>query len=130
MNGRDGESAFALQAPNDWVHGDGWLLVYALRWMGRSRRLMAPDSLAALFSRADGNVELLSSADLMCLVAQAEVADLASQPPVSSPDLTVARKLAQQVLRGIAELRDPRARSGAGLSLLLVAKIGSRTLTP
>lgn len=127
MNGRAGESAFALQAPNDWVHGDGWLLVYALRWMGRSRRLMAPDSLAALFSRADGTVEYMPSADLMRLLAQAEAAGPQTQPPVSSPDLTAARKLAQQVLRGIADLRDARSRSGAGISLLMVADIRSQT---
>ena len=126
MNGRAGESAFALQAPNDWVHGDGWLLVYALRWMGRSRRLMAPDSLAALFSRADGTVEYMPSADLMRLLAQAEAAGPQTQPPVSSPDLTAARKLAQQVLRGIADLRDARSRSGAGISLLMVAAINNR----
>ena len=127
MNGRLREGAFALQAPAGWTHGVGWLAVYALRWMGRSRRLMAPDSLAALFSRADGTVELLSSADLMRLVAQAEVAGPAPQPPVSSPDLTAARKLAQQVLRGIADQRDSRARSGAGISLLMVAAIRSQT---
>ena len=127
MNGRAGESAFALQAPNDWVYGDGWLLVYALRWMGRSRRLMAPDSLAALFSRADGTVEYMPSADLMRLLAQAEAAGPQTQPPVSSPDLTAARKLAQQVLRGIADLRDARSRSGAGISLLMVADIRSQT---
>lgn len=128
MNGRPGESAFALQAPNDWTHGAGWLLVYALRWMGRSRRLMAPDSLAAVFSRVDGTVELLPAADLMRLVAQADVAGPAPQSPVPSSDLTAARKLAQQVLRGVAEQRDPRARSGAGLSLLMVAAIGNRSL--
>jgi len=51
----------------------------------------------------------------------------ATQPPVSSPDLTAARKLAQQVLRGIADLRDARSRSGAGISLLMVADIRSQT---
>lgn len=123
MNARLGESAFALQAPDGWTHGVGWLAVYALRWMGRSRRLMAPDSLVGVLSRADGTVELLSSADLMQLVARAQVAGPESQLPAPPPDLSSARKLAQQVLRGVAEQRDARARSGAGFSLLLVATI-------
>ena len=69
----------------------------------------------------------LPAADLMRLLAQAEAAGPQTQPPVSSPDLTAARKLAQQVLRGIADLRDARSRSGAGISLLMVADIRSQT---
>lgn len=126
MNGRVRESAFALQAPDNWSHGAGWLAVYALRWMGRSRRLMTPDSLVGVLSRADGTEELLSPAVLMQLVEQVEAADHAQPPPLPPPDLEAARKLAQQFLRGVAEERDPRARAGAGLSLPLLATINAR----
>lgn len=125
MNCRAGESAFALQASDGWCHGAGWLAVYALRWMGRSRRLIAPDSLVGVLCRADGTVELLSAAVLMKLV-KFEATDHHQPSSMPAPDLTAARKLAQQFLRGVAEQRDPRARSSAGLSLLLLATITSR----
>ena len=38
MQARRDESAFSLQAGKDWSEGPGWLLVYALRWLGKARR--------------------------------------------------------------------------------------------
>lgn len=38
MQARRDESAFSLQAGKDWSEGPGWLLVYALCWLGKARR--------------------------------------------------------------------------------------------
>lgn len=38
-----------LPPPKEWIRGAGWLLVYALRGIGRGRRVAALDSLALVF---------------------------------------------------------------------------------
>jgi hypothetical protein len=121
LEARAGESAFTLLADEDWPHGEGWLLVYSLRWMGAARRLAAPDSVAAVFCRPDGAV-LVDGTDLVRLIATTQpgrVAAAGMNPPAL--DLGAARRLAQQRLRELVERREPAARSSAGLSLWLVA---------
>jgi hypothetical protein len=121
LEARAGESAFCLHAGKDWPHGEGWLLVYSLRWLGTARRLAAPDSVAAVFSGSDGPV-LLKEADLVWLTAQSEPFGAATTN-LPLPDLDAARRLAQRRLRELVERREPAARSSAGMSLWLAAAV-------
>jgi superfamily II DNA or RNA helicase len=122
LQARQAESAFAVTAPSQWPHGSGWLLVFALRWLGKTRRLSAPDSLAPCFVKSSGDILLLTAADGMLLV-QAPERCLVPPPPPGSDLLAAARKIAQQMLRDQAASRDSFARTAASLSLLLVASL-------
>ncbi len=122
MNARPGESAFALRMPDGWERGAGWLLVYALRWMGRSRRLTAPDSLAVVFVPTDGEPEVLIAKDAAVLLKADGIASSteASLPPERE---IAARRCAQQVLRDSVAARGGQSRGTAGISSLMAAKI-------
>jgi hypothetical protein len=122
MQARQDESAFSLQAGKDWSEGPGWLLVYALRWLGRTRRLPTPDSLAACFIKSSGEVKPLSAREAMLLV---QTSDQGAEPVLipSTDAVAAARKCAQETLRDLAASRGPSARSSANLSLLLVASV-------
>lgn len=124
---RPAESAFALQAGKDWPHGEGWLLVYALRWLGPARRLAAPVALAVIFSSGNGNTRVLSSAELMRLAATAQAAD--THPAVTASEATLKGALAaaREALRDRAARRDSSLKSNVGLSLLAMAvlRVGS-----
>ena len=122
MNARPGESAFALRRPDGWERGAGWLLVYALRWMGRSRRLTAPDSLAVVFVPTDGEPEVLVAKDAAVLL---KTDGLASSTETSlSPEREIAaRRHAQQVLRDSVAARGGQSRGTAGLSSLMIVRI-------
>lgn len=122
MQARAAESAFSIKAKKHWPHGSGWLFVFALRWLGKARRLTAPDSLTACFLKCSGEVTALSAADAILLAQDSDPCP----DPLPLPDAQTqseARRLAQQTLRDRAASRDPSARSGAGLSLLMVASV-------
>ncbi len=116
------ESAFTLRIPASWSHGSGWLVVYALRWLGSRRRLDAPDNIVGCWRGTDGNVAVLSPRDLFSLAEGAEpVEALADDCP---PDVTsVTRRMAQDVLRRLASNPDSTARISPGLALWLVARV-------
>jgi hypothetical protein len=124
-NARQRESAFALQAPDRWEHGAGWLMVYSLRWMGAGRRLSVPDSLAIVFIRSDGGVFPLSAATVVPLLsADADLAEKRPLPPLDE-HVNKAKKCAQDILREVVATKRLGLRTSAGISLLLVASLGS-----
>lgn len=122
MQARSGESAFAIQTGKNWKHGNGVLFVYALRWLGKRRRLAAPDSISAAFVRNSGETVRISADEVLSLVRD-------SAPRVEN-DTRIpnewefdARKLAQQTLKTCAANRDAFAKGAAGLSLLMIASV-------
>lgn len=123
MSTRAGESAFALAAPEGWGRGAGWVWVYALRWMGRARRLNAPDSLVVVFVGPGGEAEVLTAKDAAVLVKAGDGAAPGGNAGQAEGE-GVTRKCAQQVLRDVVNARGGQARGAAGLALLMVARIG------
>ena len=63
LHAASGQSAFSLRADESWLHGRGWLLVYALRWMGKSRRISTADSIVVCHVNEAGEVRLVISTD-------------------------------------------------------------------
>jgi hypothetical protein len=122
MHARHTESAFAIKAAKQWPHGPGWLLVFALRWLGKARRLSAPDSIVPCFLKSSEDVITLSPTDAMLLLQNAESSPQPLPPPSPSAQ-SAARTAAQQALREHVSTRDPLARSAANLSLLFAAAI-------
>ncbi|MBI4660371.1 MAG: DEAD/DEAH box helicase [Verrucomicrobia bacterium] len=122
MHARQAESAFSLRAGGHWPHGPGWVLVYALRWLGKARRLSVPDSLGVCFVRDSGELMLLSASDAALLLGSVEPGT-AAKPALPLEMLEEARKLAQQTLRRLAGNREASARGTANASLLLVAAV-------
>lgn len=119
-----GESAFHLCAGEGWPHGQGWLLVFALRWLGQARRLSVPDGLVAVFCSREQSPQVLSTGELALLVKQSKAAKHSDNlEPTEMPDLAAARRLAQQVLRERVRGREPTAQTAAGLSLLMAARL-------
>jgi hypothetical protein len=123
MEARPGESAFCLRAGEDWPHGEGWLWAFALRWLGPARRLAAPDSVVVVFSGAASEARLLAADEVMGLLELAESVASHADGAATPSELTAARRVAQQLLRERLEGRDVGARSAAGLSLLLLARV-------
>ena len=122
-NARPKESAFALRAPDGWEFGEGWLMVYALRWQGTTRRLAVPDSLASVFIGADGGIVSLSAAAAVPFLS-AEAVTAGEQPLPTDDQTNQAKKVAQEVLREVVTAKRLGLRISAGISLLLVASIG------
>lgn len=122
MNGRGGESAFALRAPREWLHGAGVLYVHALRWLGKSRRIRSPDSISIVFVKKTGEALQISPSDAM---AFARTVEPATGGVVQIPETgeVAARKLAQMKIKDHALNRDAFARGAAGQSLLLIASV-------
>jgi hypothetical protein len=115
-------SAFSLQVHGGWQHGPGWLLVYALRWMGKSRRISTSDSIVVCHVSKTGEVRQLTSSDAFKL-ATASVPAITQHPPPSDAAQTAAKGIAQQILKDCVAHRDAFARGAAGMSLLMVAVI-------
>lgn len=123
MNARPQESAFALRVPDGWKHGAGWLMVYALRWAGAARRLSVPDSLASVFIGADGSFVALNAAEVVPLLS-AESVTTGERSLPTADQTNQAKKVAQEVLRGVVTAKRLGLPISAGISLLLVASIG------
>jgi superfamily II DNA or RNA helicase len=123
MQARAGESAFAVRAGEVWTHGSGWLLVFALRWIGSVRRLSTPDGIVACFAPDQGAVWRLDAPEASRLLSQAEtwVAPVLSM--VSAEKALAARQMAQQELRERVACRDTAARGVPGLSLLMAVAV-------
>ncbi|RME94617.1 MAG: hypothetical protein D6766_05355, partial [Verrucomicrobia bacterium] len=119
------EGAFAVEVGEEWEHGAGWLFVFALRWLGAGRRLLAPDSLAPVFAPAGREPFVLSAGDCLRLVrAPADEQSLPAGPaPTQVPPEVLA--LARERLRTHAAPLDASQRASVGLSLLMVAWVGA-----
>src|ERR1035441_7245585 len=88
MQARQTESAFCIRAGKDWPHGQGWLLLYASRWLGKARRLPTPDSLIPCFVKHSGGIQVLSAKEGMLLV---QTSDQCAEPvPLPSNDAVAA----------------------------------------
>lgn len=122
MHARHAEGAFSIRATTDWVHGAGWLLVFALRWLGKRRRLSAPDSLVTVFKAKEGPALEILGSEAVSLIEHANPA--ATSGAEISPDaVAAARALSQRVLKDRLANRDALARGAAGVSLLAVTAI-------
>ncbi len=120
---RPNESAFALRAGEGWPHGEGWLLVYALRWLGPARRLAAPDSLAAVFATESGHAMVVPPPDCLRLAPAAETSDSRRQADIPAGVKAATLDVARGVLRERIARRNSNSVAGVGLSLLLAAAI-------
>ncbi len=123
LHAASGQGAFSLRADESWLHGRGWLLVYALRWMGKSRRIATADSIVVCHINEAGEVRQVISTEAIKLAMAAVSTEAQSLPPSEDAQAT-ARRMAQQVLKDCAANRDAFARGAAGISLLMVASIG------
>jgi hypothetical protein len=123
LHAASGQSAFSLRADESWPHGPGWLLVYALRWMGKSRRIATADSIVVCHINEGGEVRQVISTEAIKLAMAAVSTETQSLPPSEGTQAT-ARRMAQQVLKDSAANRDAFARGAAGTSLLMVVSIG------
>ncbi|MDR3577808.1 MAG: DEAD/DEAH box helicase [Anaerolineaceae bacterium] len=117
-----GRSAFSLKTDQDCPVGSGWLLVYALRWMGKSRRIMSPDSLIVCHLSDAGITNPVAPLDAFHVIAQATHASFSGAGPTEA-ESQPAKKIAQQMLKECAVNRDTFARGAAGVSLLCAARI-------
>ena len=96
---RVGESAFAVRTGGRWSHGPGVLWVWALRWLGPSRRLNAPDAIVPCFQKSEAEPFVVSPREAMALTANCEEATFASPTVTLDPEPT--RRLAQAELRSL-----------------------------
>ena len=124
-----GRNAFSLLTEKACPVGTGWLLVYALRWMGKSRRIASPDSLVICHLNEAGETCQVSPLDALDLIANAVAAPFAGFSPTDAACLP-SRKLAQQVLKECAMNRDTFAKGAAGISLLCAARIHNGIVSP
>ncbi len=122
MNARSGESAYALRLSEGWERGAGWAFVYAMRWLGRARRLAAPDSLAVVFAPDGGEAGVLTAKEATMLLEMAEAGNSAEAPPPPEGELA-AKHYAQRLLRDLVAARGGRTRGTAGLSLLMLTRV-------
>jgi hypothetical protein len=119
----DNESSFCITPPKEWDRGSGIVFVYALGWMGGSRRLNAPDSLCVVFVPNNGDAVSLPPEESMVLVSSQD--GVSSYPYLDICDTAgqSALTLARKELKDIAEHRDQRSRSTASISLLMAAQV-------
>jgi hypothetical protein len=99
------------------------MLVYALRWMGKSRRIMSPDSLAVCHLSDSGVTQPVTSLAAFSVIANATTTPFSGSGPTEAECLA-AKKIAQQALKECALNRDSYARGAAAVSLLCAARIG------
>lgn len=117
---RENESAFCIQASKLWPHGRGVLYVFSLRWLGRSRRLNAPDSVISCFQPIDGEPHVVAIRDSMELAVQCTAA---TGTNIGICSLESARKLAQSELRELVATKDSVTRGTASLALLMAVQV-------
>ena len=122
LHAAPGPSAFSLATDAPLPFGPGWLLVYALRWMGRSRRIASPDSLVVCHLNADGETHAVASLDALQLLTNAVALPFIGTVPTEA-ECIPARKIAQQMLKECAMNRDTFARGSANVSLFCAARI-------
>lgn len=122
LHAAPGNNAFSLASEETCPFGPGWLLVYALRWMGKSRRILSPDSLVVCHLSDAGETKQVSPLDAIAVIANAAAVPFSGSGPTEAENLP-ARKIAQQVLKECAMNRDNFARGAAGITLLCAARI-------
>jgi hypothetical protein len=121
LEARPGESAFCLRAGGDWPHGEGWLCVFALRWLGVARRLYAPDALVGVWVGRDGDAIPFAPGELMHLAHHGESAVADTPPAGSLPDIAArARLVARAALRKQVERSQSFSTGVPGCSMLLL----------
>jgi hypothetical protein len=123
LHATSGNNAFSFVAGDPWPLGPGWLLVYALRWMGKSRRIASPDSLVLCHLNEAGETRQVSPLDAFNLIANNLAARATAGITPTDATCLPARKIAQQVLKECAMNRDTCAKGAAGISLLCAARI-------
>jgi len=106
MQARRDESAFSLQAGKDWSEGPGWLLVYALRWLGKARRLPPSNS----------HYAMAMAAQIRNPKSETRRKSESRRPIQPAHPLTQRRKDSQRFFWGKAEIgkaesRNPKARA-------------------
>jgi superfamily II DNA or RNA helicase len=123
LHAAPGHNAFTLALEEACPFRAGWLLVYALRWMGKSRRILSPDSLVVCHLSDTGETKQVSPLDVITVIANASAVPFLGSGPTETESLP-GRRIAQQVLKECAMNRDNFARGAAGISLLCAARIG------
>jgi hypothetical protein len=114
--------AFSVQVDATWTRGPGWVFVFALRWVGSSRRLAAPDSIAVCHVGEAGEPVLLSNEESMCLIGCCQHR---SRPGTLVPEQirSTAQRIAQLKLRDIVTAKGTNGRSLLGVQLNLIARV-------
>lgn len=124
MHAKPRESTFSLAAPAECNRPSGWIFVYSLRWLGRARRLAAPDSVAVVFVPEAGEAVLLRPKEAARLLEARAHQSTGLQLPAATA--TAAKSQAQGALRDIVKGRGGIAAGhSVGLSLLIAAKVES-----
>ena len=123
-----GKCAFSLITDKECPLETGWLLVYALRWMGKGRRIMSPDSLAVCHLSDTGVTQPVSPLAAITAIANATDSPLSGSSPTEAESLP-AKIIAQKALKECAVNRDNFARGAAGLTLLCAARIKKTAAT-
>jgi hypothetical protein len=129
LHATSGNNAFSFMAGDSWPFGSGWVFVYALRWMGKSRRIASPDSLVVCHLNEAGKTRQVSPLEVLNLITNTVAASFAGLGPSVAACLP-ARQIAQQVLKQCAMNRDTFARGAAGISLLCIARIEAGVVSP
>jgi superfamily II DNA or RNA helicase len=114
-------SAFHLTAPTKWEHGPGWLAVYALRHLGGSRRIYAPDALAVVFIPDTGSPRLLSLKDAFDICAKAVPS---TAPRNDVPNLADSANVAKIELKRHVQNRPHQSTASTGMSLWALVRVG------
>lgn len=117
---RANESAFCVRPGEGWSHGRGTLCVFSLRWLGRSRRLNAPDSVVGCFQPSGSLPFVVAARDMMRLAIQCTAAPQTDGLLIG---LDVIGRLAQSELRELVATKDSATRGTASLALLMAVQI-------
>lgn len=123
LNARPHASAYSCKVPDSWRHGSGWLVIYCLRYLGQSRRLFAPDDLAAFFQATDSDrIIPVNRSDLFSLASSASPGTANSETMVS---LDSFESSARSLLRDRVLARGDAPKTSPGLSLWTVIQLHS-----
>lgn len=122
MNATLGGNFFSLKLDESFSMGSGWLFVYAIRWMGKSRRIFSPDSLILCHLNDAGEICRISPLEAIPLIVNASPSPFAGSVPTEG-EILLTRRIAQQALKEYATNRDNFAKAAACISLFCVARI-------
>jgi len=113
-------NAFAVRPTEEWKNGPGWIAVFCLRYLGRSRRIPTPDELLCVLIGENAAPRVIHAGEVFEMCRSAEQSNGSGVPP----SLQGAQTLARDELRKRVAARGNREASTMGLSLWALICIG------